>query len=213
MEPEKAGSQFIDKVDRFKRMLKSNPLNWVQIFRIVLSTLKSRFLYRCIGKNTIVGTQVSFINFSNIKIGSDSLVLDHVYMRAGLDGYISIGKGCAINSYAKIFGHGGVTIGEHSQMGPDSLITTTSHDIGQSMKTEFKAVTVGNWAWIGAKAMILPGITIGNYAVIGAGSVVTKDIPDYAIAVGNPARIIGENEVMKESNNLFIGVYDATKIE
>ena len=47
-------------------------------------------------------------------------------------------------------------------------------------------ITIGDGAWIGAGAIILPGITIGKYAVIGAGSVVTKDVPDYTIAAGNP---------------------------
>ena len=51
-------------------------------------------------------------------------------------------------------------------------------------------ITIGDGAWIGAGTIILPGITIGKYAVIGAGSVVTKDVPDYTIAAGNPCRPI-----------------------
>lgn len=55
-------------------------------------------------------------------------------------------------------------------------------------------VVIGDNVWIGGGAIILPGVTIGNNAVIGAGSVVTKDIPDNVIAVGNPCRVIKENK-------------------
>ena len=49
---------------------------------------------------------------------------------------------------------------------------------------------IGDYAWIGAGATVLPGVRVGRHAVIGAASVVTKDVPDYAVAVGNPARVI-----------------------
>ena len=53
-----------------------------------------------------------------------------------------------------------------------------------------KGITIGHDTWLGAGVIVLPGITIGEMCVIGAGSVVTKDIPPYSIAVGNPARVI-----------------------
>jgi acetyltransferase-like isoleucine patch superfamily enzyme len=118
-------------------------------------------------------------------------------MRAGPNGHINLADHCAVNSFAKLFGHGGIDVGANTQLGPGVLITTTTHDFRKSMRTEFRQVKIEQWAWIGANAVILPGITIGQYAVIGAGSIVTKDIPDYAIAVGNPARVIGENEEAK----------------
>lgn len=122
-------------------------------------------------------------------------------MRAGPGGYINLADRCAVNSFAKLFGHGGIDVGANAQLGPGVTITTTTHDFRKSMRTEFRQVKIGQWAWVGANAVILPGITIGQYAVIGAGSIVTKDIPDYAIAVGNPARIIGENEVAKANTS------------
>ena len=123
-------------------------------------------------------------------------------MRAGLDGYINLADHCAVNSFAKLFGHGGIDVGESTQLGPGVLITTTTHDFRHSMRTEFRQVKIGKWVWIGANAVILPGITIGQYAVIGAGSIVTKDIPDYAIAVGNPAKVIGENEEARATDSV-----------
>lgn len=59
-----------------------------------------------------------------------------------------------------------------------------------SQPLETKPVTIGRNCWIGARVIILPGVTIGNFSIIGAGSVVTKDIPEYSIAVGNPAHVI-----------------------
>jgi len=53
-----------------------------------------------------------------------------------------------------------------------------------------KPVHIGKGAWVGAGSTILPGVTVGKHAIVGAASVVTKDVPDYAVAVGNPARVI-----------------------
>lgn len=53
-----------------------------------------------------------------------------------------------------------------------------------------KPVLIREYAWVGAGATILPGVSIGRHAIVGAGSVVTKDVPDYAVAVGNPAKVI-----------------------
>lgn len=189
--------EHINKLERIRKLLQGHPLEWIGIFSTIWSTVKYRYLFRCAGNGTIVGGKTSIINFSRVKIGKQCLIQDHVYMRAGSDGHIHMDDNCAVNSFAKLFGHGGINVGANSQLGPGVLITTTTHDFRKSMRTEFRQVNIGEWAWIGANAVILPGITVGNYAVIGAGSIVTKDIPDYAIAVGNPARIIGENEEAK----------------
>ncbi|MGB3622572.1 hypothetical protein FT643_05765 [Ketobacter sp. MCCC 1A13808] len=192
-----AEAKHIDKMSRIKGLIFSNPVEWIHLFKVAINTFWCRYVLRCVGAGSIVGGKVNMINPSNIRIGRDCLILDQVYMRAGSDGYIHVGRDCAINSYAKIFGHGGVVIGNNAQVGPGALITTTSHDIRKAMKAEFKTVTIGDWAWVGANATVLPGITIGRYAVVGAGSIVTKDVPDFAIVVGNPGKIIGENEVAK----------------
>ena len=57
-------------------------------------------------------------------------------------------------------------------------------------RTEIKPVIIGDDVWIGARAIIMPGIVIGRGAVIGAGSVVTKNVDEYAVVAGNPARVI-----------------------
>ena len=62
--------------------------------------------------------------------------------------------------------------------------------MNQQGASDFHPVNIGNDVWIGARVTILPGVKIGNGAIIGAGSVVTKDVPDFAIVGGNPARVI-----------------------
>jgi len=91
--------------------------------------------------------------------------------------------------------YGGTCIGNDVLMGPDVKIYTRNHrfdDIETPIHlqgVEQKPVTIKDDVWIGANVIILPGVTIGKGAVIGAGSIVTRSIPDYAVACGNPAKI------------------------
>ena len=81
-------------------------------------------------------------------------------------------------------------------MGPDVTILTHTHKIDRTdipmdkQGSIVKGVTIGNDVWIGMRSIIMPGVKIGNGAVIGAGAVVTKDVPDYAIVGGVPAKVI-----------------------
>jgi maltose O-acetyltransferase len=86
-----------------------------------------------------------------------------------------------------------VTIGSFTLFGPAVQILTPMHPLEAELrrKEEFgKPVTIGDDVWVGAGALILPGVTIGSRAVIGAGSVVTRDVPDAVFAAGNPCRVI-----------------------
>ncbi|MEM7127360.1 MAG: acyltransferase [Chloroflexota bacterium] len=181
----------IQKSRYIATLLRQNPLEMFRLFHVAWTTAKYRYLFRCVGPGTIVGRWVEIVNTSNVEIGSHCLFQDGVYMRAGNQGWISIADRAALNSYSKLFGHGGIEIGEEAQVGPGSLITTTDHDYyDQNLETTFKQVTIGRRVWLGANVTVLPGVTIGEYAVIGAGAVVNRDIPPYAVAVGVPARVI-----------------------
>ncbi|MCD7034217.1 maltose O-acetyltransferase [Metabacillus sp. GX 13764] len=87
-----------------------------------------------------------------------------------------------------------VTIGDNCMLAPGVHIYTATHPldpIERNSGAEFaKPVVIGDNVWIGGRAVINPGVTIGNNAVIASGAVVTKDVPDYAVVGGNPARII-----------------------
>ena len=180
----------IDKISYLSKQIRKHPLEIHHIFKTILRTFQYRYLHKCIGKSSIVGEGTTIINFSNVSIGNNCLIQDHVYIRAGLDGNVRICDHCAINSFAKLFGHGGIEIGKYTQLGPDCLITTTKHNYYEQLKTSYEKIQIGAWVWIGAKCIILPGITVGDHSVIGAGSIVTKNLPPWSVAVGNPARVI-----------------------
>ncbi|WP_392339789.1 sugar O-acetyltransferase [Moritella marina] len=86
-----------------------------------------------------------------------------------------------------------VTIGNNVLFGPHVMISTGTHPLDpiERQKTEYgSAITIGNDVWVGGNVSILPGVTIGDNCVIGAGSVVTRDIPNNSVAVGNPCRVM-----------------------
>lgn len=190
----------VDIAQRLRQAAHAHPLDWIHLGATAAATAKHRLVSRCIGPATIVGRNTRMLDPRNIRVGSHCLILDHVYLRAGQQGRIQVGDYCAINTHAKLFGHGGIVIGDYTQLGPGSLITTTTHDFDDRMKTSFAPVRLAEWVWVGAGAIILPGVTIGEHAVIGAGSIVTKDLPAYSVAVGNPARVIRERPRRQEAS-------------
>lgn len=141
------------------------------------------------------------VNSANIKIGSNCLLQDRVYLRAGIDGHIVINDGAALNSFVQMYGHGGIDIGKDTQVGPNSVITTTGHDyLSSDLDSDFAAITIGERVWIGANCTIIGGVHIGDHAVIGAGAVVTNDIPSRCVAVGVPARVIRSFDASEASD-------------
>lgn len=90
-----------------------------------------------------------------------------------------------------------VTFGDNVFLGPNCGFYTSGHPLDYETRNKgieyAKPITVGNNVWIGGNATVLPGVTIGDNVVIGAGSVVNKDIPSNSVAVGNPCKVIKEN--------------------
>lgn len=89
-----------------------------------------------------------------------------------------------------------IFIGDSVMIGPNVTIATAGHPIDPELRKKVAQynipVRIGNNVWIGAGAVVLPGVSIGENAVIGAGSIVTKDIPANVVAVGNPCRVLRE---------------------
>lgn len=108
--------------------------------------------------------------------------------------HISVGKNFFANYNCTIIDVAKVTIGDNCQFAPNVSIYTAGHPIHPAVRNTLYeygiSVTVGDNVWIGGNSVILPGVHIGSNVVIGAGSVVTKDIPDWCLATGNPCRVI-----------------------
>ena len=89
-----------------------------------------------------------------------------------------------------IMGRGGVTIEDNVMVAANAKLISNNHDPYDRIVLLCKPVLIKEGAWIGAAATILPGVTVGKYAIVGADSVVTKNVPDYAVVVGNPAKVV-----------------------
>ena len=108
--------------------------------------------------------------------------------------HIEVGKNFFANYNCTILDVAKVTIGDNCFMAPNVAIYTAGHpiypDVRSAMWEYGKEVTIGDNVWIGGNTVICPGVHIGSNVIIGAGSVVTKDIPDWAVAAGNPCKVL-----------------------
>ena len=117
---------------------------------------------------------------NNVSIGSHSNIEHHVF----IEDNVRIHSCCFIPEFCLL---------KHDcWIGPSVVLTNAKYPRSLNVKNELIGPVIEEFAKIGANSTILPGIKIGKHALIGAGSVVVNDIPDYAIVVGNPAKIIGD---------------------
>lgn len=110
---------------------------------------------------------------------------------------VKIGKRVFVNSNILLMARGGIVIEDDVQIAANVQLLTNNHDPYNRSILTCKPIYVRKGAWIGAGATVVPGIEIGKHAIVGAGSVVTKDVPDYAVVVGNPAKQIKTLDVNK----------------
>lgn len=106
--------------------------------------------------------------------------------------FIRFGKGVFVNFNCTFLDRGGITLEDDVFIGPNVSLVTENHPEEPRLRHNVYArpVLVRKNAWIGAGAIVLPGVTIGENAIVGAGSVVTRDVPDNMVVAGNPARVI-----------------------
>lgn len=106
---------------------------------------------------------------------------------------IVIGDFCTIGDSAFLDGRSGLNIGDCVNLGSHVSIYTREHDVDACDFAETGApVSVGHHAWISSNSIVLPGVTIGAGAVVAAGAVVVRDVPEFTVVGGNPARFIRE---------------------
>lgn len=122
------------------------------------------------------------------KLGENSVINSPIY-GACFD-KIKIGKNVFINSNTLFMARGGITIEDNVQIAANCQLLSNNHDFYDRKILTCKPILIKEGAWIGAGVSIMPGICIGKHSVVGAASVVTHDVPDYAVVVGNPAKVI-----------------------
>jgi maltose O-acetyltransferase len=107
---------------------------------------------------------------------------------------VSIGDHVFINFNAVILDCAAVTIGDGTQMGPGVQLLAADHPRDPQTRRDLlelaRPVSIGSNVWLGAAAIVLPGVSVGDDSIIGAGSVVTRDIPSGVLALGNPCRVV-----------------------
>ena len=148
------------------------------------------------------------VSYSGLKVGQKALRgFCGKLMLASCGKKVNIEKGALFSDKVSLGDYSGIginahisgtcTIGSHVMMGPNVTIVTRNHkhdDLNQPMMfqgfEEEQPVVIGNDVWIGERVMIMPGVHIGNGCILAAGAVVTRDVPDYAVVGGVPAKII-----------------------
>lgn len=147
----------------------------------------------------------SFIGEKSISVGQNSYFGDNCEIVAIHSHHenqifnpgLIIGENVRITSRCRITCADRIEIGNCVLMAPDVFITDHNHGMNPTIKSGYspqnlvtKSVKIGDGVWLGQRVIVLPGVEIGEHSIIGAASVVTKDIPSYSIAVGNPARVV-----------------------
>jgi acetyltransferase-like isoleucine patch superfamily enzyme len=129
--------------------------------------------------------------FLKLEIGEDA----RIFMEAWFDTRKNfvLGKNSTINEKCRLDNRGGLYIGANVSISSQVCILTGDHDVQSPHFTgRARAVNIGDYVFIGTRAMILPGVTLGEGCVVGAGAVVTKDVAPYAIVAGVPAKLVGQ---------------------
>ncbi|QMU07693.1 sugar O-acetyltransferase [Levilactobacillus suantsaii] len=125
--------------------------------------------------------------------GEGLAILPPVYANFGLK-HVHVGHDVFINFNNNFVDDGEIFIGSDTMIGPGCTLATAAHPTSPRLrraKLQFnQPIHIGENVWIGSGVTVLPGVTIGDNAIIGAGSIVTKDIPQNVIAVGDPARVL-----------------------
>lgn len=175
------------------------------------------FLWKSIGEHVTIGKKAEIYNSHSIELEDDVWIEDHAIVAAeggtirlgkkthilpygivkAMNGDIKLGNYCTVNPFCVIYGFsGGVEIGNAVRIATHTVIVPANHvfdnpDIQiREQGIESKGIRVEDDVWLGAGVYVLDGVTIKKGAVVAAGSVVTKNVPKYAVVGGVPARVI-----------------------
>ncbi len=131
---------------------------------------------------------------SGVKIGKDSTI--HMGCKFFEPSGVTIGEDTKVGENAFLDGRDKIIIGNHVDIASNVLIYNSEHDINNvAFEATNEPVDIGDYVFIGPRSIILPGVKIGMGAIIAAGAVVTKDVQDFSIVGGVPAKVIGERKL------------------
>jgi len=174
-------------------------LSWQQAQVKIIKRFESYFLdftLMCLHITTYlpIHTLRNFIwQLVGLKLGKKSTL--HTGVRVYDPRNIKVGEGTIVGFRCFLDGRAELCIGNHVDIASEVMVYNSEHDIHSA---DFHAtdapVTIGDYVFIGPRAIILPGVTIGKGAVVAAGAIVTKDVPEFAIVAGVPAKVIGERK-------------------
>jgi acetyltransferase-like isoleucine patch superfamily enzyme len=152
------------------------------------------------GRNVFIGDRVRIFNHNDggrVEIGDKSRILDDTFLQTGKEGKIIIGENTNIHPRCQFSAYkSSIIIGNGIHISPNCAFYPYDHGIGagtdifEQPLTSKGDIVIKDFAWLGTGVIVVSGGKVGEGAVIGAGSIVNTEIPDFAIAVGNPARVI-----------------------
>lgn len=164
---------------------------WIK--KITQRSIKTLFINPSVKiyPNVVLNTEYG----GTITIGEKSELLHGVILMT-YGGNIKIGNKCSINPYTVLYGHGNLTIGNNVLIAGHTLIIPANHNFTDKNKTinmqglTMKGITIEDDVWIGSGCRILDGVTIGKGAIVAAGAVVNRNVEEYTIVGGVPAKLI-----------------------
>jgi putative colanic acid biosynthesis acetyltransferase WcaF len=154
----------------------------------------------------------NWIPISAIKVGALRLfgarIGKGVYIKPGIKikfpWYLSVGDHCWLGEDVWIDNLASVTVGSHVCLSQGAYLCTGNHDWNApNMKLFRRPITLEEGSWIGAKAILCPGVAVGREAIVTAGSVVTRDVPRHQIWGGNPAQFLRHRNLKPDSRSVF----------
>lgn len=193
------GIQFTDKNGRPLRLREAlvrateRVANWWADFWLMVLHLVADF--------PLYSLRRLFFVISGVKVGKGSKV--HVGVRFFEPKGVKIGEDTVVGDHCFLDGRAPLSIGNHVDIASQVLIYNSEHDINaEDFHATVAPVEIGDYAFVGPRVVVLPGVKIGRGAVVAAGAVVTKDVPPFAIVGGVPAEVIGTRKLQNPSYRL-----------
>ena len=162
-----------------------------------------RFSVKKHGKRVYIGYNSKIVNGKSLKLGSDVSIMPYNMIVVHNGGKIVLENGCEIGMFSRIAAKNMIQIEKNVITGPNVFIADYNHEyrnIDRAIKyqgsnyrqhsNENNKIIIREDCWIGTNVVIVGNVTIGKHCVIGANSVVNSNIPDYSVAVGNPAKVV-----------------------